>query len=119
MPWLCVEYGFAVVEDQYSPESFGDSLVILESSTLRLQIIRDRGQLFTQVASKRIPEMWFNLEDLCALIAGHPISMPLDVKLLSNVLRIYLSSIVERLSGDLQETHNQIQAGLLHRPTED
>ena len=50
---LCVNHGFQVPSAQYSPESFGNSIVVLESATLRIRLIRDRGQAGVDVAQPR------------------------------------------------------------------
>ena len=41
-PWLFQELNFKIVDDAYSSECFGNSLVTLESPSLRVQFIRDK-----------------------------------------------------------------------------
>jgi hypothetical protein len=42
--------GFAVVEERYDEDSFGDALVVLERNGTLVRLVRDRGQWFVEVA---------------------------------------------------------------------
>ena len=51
---------FRLVSAETSP-SFGDALADFESPTLRVRVLRDRGQIFIDVAPAEDPATWFDL----------------------------------------------------------
>jgi hypothetical protein len=70
MPWLFADCGFTVVDYSYDARSFGNSIVTLESETLRLRFHMDRGIGYAQLASQTDPEYWFDLALLLRPILG-------------------------------------------------
>ena len=62
--------GFRVVSHEARP-SFGDALADFESPTLRVRVLRDRGQIFIDVAPAQDPPSWFDLPLLLTFL-GEP-----------------------------------------------
>jgi hypothetical protein len=42
--------GYAVVEERYDEDSFGNAVVVLERNGTRVRLVRDRGEWFVEVA---------------------------------------------------------------------
>jgi len=53
--------GFVEIDSARS-ESFGDRLAVWKSPGLHLRIVRDRGQVFVDLASPLVPETWWHLD---------------------------------------------------------
>ena len=51
--------GLTIVEEQAS-ETFGDALVVLWSGDVRVQIVRDRSQIFADLGAAAEPATWFD-----------------------------------------------------------
>ena len=60
LPWLFEDLGFRMTYSEYDPANFGDSLVILDSDSLRLRFVRDRSQVTLDLAARSKPEDWFS-----------------------------------------------------------
>jgi hypothetical protein len=58
---------FRLVSHEASP-SFGDALADFESPTLRVRVLRDRGQIFVDVAPAQDPASWFDLPLLLTFV---------------------------------------------------
>jgi hypothetical protein len=71
-------FNFTVVEEEYSPKSFGNSYAILQNQSLRIMLIRDRSQIMLQVAPLSETEEWLHLSDLLELL-GSPDREILDL----------------------------------------
>ena len=54
-------FGFRVHEAAYDPHDFGNAIVVLESDDYSIRIVRDRDQVFVDVASPEEPGMWIQL----------------------------------------------------------
>ena len=52
--------GFRLADDTRR-DSFGDAIVDFESATLRVRVLRDRGQVFVDVSPADGPPAWFDL----------------------------------------------------------
>jgi len=50
---------FSVIEHEESA-SFGNAQVVLQSATLRLRVIRDRGLTFVDFGAEDFPGIWFD-----------------------------------------------------------
>jgi hypothetical protein len=70
LPWLLRDLGFYVTFHDYSYKEMGGSVVELESDSLRLRFVRDRGPIYVEVASLSEPERWFELRALWAILTG-------------------------------------------------
>lgn len=109
LPWLIHDYGLRIVEDEFDPMSFGNSFVVLESPVLLIRFIRDRGQVFAEVASHSEPRNWFNLEHVCELSTGRIDALDLDLPSVGELLRINLPSLIELLGAKFELTKRELE----------
>ena len=58
--------------DSGSSESFGNAFLVLEHEDLRLQFVKDRGQIFLdfQSTSKKQKEEWFSIDIVKQMVTG-------------------------------------------------
>ncbi len=58
--------------DSGSSESFGNAFLVLEHEDLRLQFVRDRGQIFLdfQPTSKKHKSNWFSIDIIQQMVTG-------------------------------------------------
>ena len=54
--YLTTEYGFLVISKEFFPEIFGNFIIRLEKSNVRITISRDRGQVFIDFFSPQLGE---------------------------------------------------------------
>ena len=66
-PWLLSDLGFTVTYADWRPQSFGDSVLVLESKDLRVRFVRDRGQVWAEV---QVSEKWWPLYWVLEAIRG-------------------------------------------------
>lgn len=64
------------VEEAYDAESFGDEILVFESRDLRLRFVKDRGDIYVDVAPTFEPESWILLEDALELAGTVLQSLP-------------------------------------------
>ena len=53
--FLMEKYGFSIIYSDYSFETFGNCMVVLESKDCRIRIEKERGQVFLSIALRCIP----------------------------------------------------------------
>jgi len=70
LPWLFQDFGFRVTYHDFSYKEMGNSVVELQSDSLRLRFVRDRGPISVQVASLNEPERWIELRSFWAVLTG-------------------------------------------------
>ena len=58
--YLFEEYEFEIKEAVFDKESYGNSLILIESEHLRFKVINERGQIYIDVGSC-IEDVWFDL----------------------------------------------------------
>lgn len=109
LPWLCKDFGFRVVEDGFDAVSFGNSYVTLEAPGLRVRFVRDRGEIYAQVASRSEPHTWWALEDACELLAGQKVEIGSDLLAAANSLRDNLPALLECFGPHLSQTRRNLQ----------
>jgi hypothetical protein len=70
-PFLYAPNQFRFV-DSGSSESFGNAFLVLEHGNLRLQFIRDRGQIFLdfQPTSKKNKSEWYSIDIVKQMVKG-------------------------------------------------
>ena len=117
-PWLFQELTLKIVDDAYSSEHFGDSFVTLESSSLRVIFIRDRGQIFIEVASPFDPENWWNINDICEFILHKKIRPEFDLQAVATLLRNNLPALTDYLGPKLNETRRELKKRIKQREHE-
>ncbi len=115
LPWLFKDYGLRVVEDDFDPESFGNSLVVLKSSDLVVRFVRDRGQVSAEVASPFDPGTWWNLEHVCELTTGRSVEPGFDLSSVAALVWKNLPAIIEALGPRFQETKRQLEQNAVER----
>jgi hypothetical protein len=64
--------GFRTLAGGYDAESFGNALVVLESEDYSIRLVRDRGQVFVELASPVDPGNWHGLGRVLAALHGEP-----------------------------------------------
>ncbi len=101
-PWLFADYGFKIVDYSYDARSFGNCIVTLESETLRLRFVRDRGITYAQLASRTEPEYWFDASLLLRPILGERPDPSFEGTAL--LLKDYFPALVQALGPKFPET---------------
>jgi len=109
LPWLFQEFGLRIVEDDFDPKSFGNSLVVLESPCLRVRFIRDRGQVSAEVASCSDPGIWWNLEHVCELIPGQTVEINFELSAVAALLRKNFPALTDYLGPKWIYTRRELQ----------
>jgi hypothetical protein len=71
LPWLASEFSFRVTDQAYDYKGMGSSYVVLQSDSIHLKFIRDRGPVQLQVAAPTDPERWLDLGFLWFILTGH------------------------------------------------
>jgi hypothetical protein len=87
-----LDLGFQVQEDVSDLDHFGDSIIVLTSSHLRIRIVRDMGQVFADIASLLQPDVWWQLGDVLSVAIGdlvHCLPTPPE---LANVAKAILAN---------------------------
>jgi hypothetical protein len=84
--------GFVMVEAPVVSKAFGDELVIFDSTSLRARMVRDRGDVFIDVASQNQPDRWWDLDLVGQVLrlkdpAGAAETQPARVQRLGRILR--------------------------------
>lgn len=95
--------GILTIESsRFDPQSFGDSYVILRGGNMRLRLVRDRGEVFAQVASVGEPAHWYPLQRVvCAVgVSPAPPEQPLSVEELAGLVSTHAAAIEAGLSPD-------------------
>lgn len=70
LPWLFQDLGFRVTYSDYSPKYFGDSLVVIQSDSLRLRFVREKSMIGLALASLSEPDQWMELGFLWLTLTG-------------------------------------------------
>ncbi len=70
LPWLFQDFGFRITYHDYSYKEMGNSVVELQSDSLRLRFVRNMGPVSVDVASLSEPERWLELRSFWAIIFG-------------------------------------------------
>ena len=70
LPGLLRDFELHVIEDQYLPESFGNSDVTLQSPKLLVRFVRDRGHVWAEVAPVTAATSWSPLGLVLKVIHG-------------------------------------------------
>lgn len=70
LPWLFQDLGFRVTRSEYAPKHMGDSLVEIQSDSVRLRFVRDRSVIQLALASLSEPDQWLDLGFLWLTLTG-------------------------------------------------
>ena len=108
VPWLLDQLRFKIVDDGHDRESFGNSWVTLVSPALHLQFVRDRGEIYAEVASHSEPNTWWDLHWISELIpcSGYPIPELIPVAAL---IRNSFPLLTECFGPNYRETKRELQ----------
>ncbi len=109
LPWLFKELGFRVVSSNYDAGSFGNSTVILESDSLRLRFVRDRGQVLLDLAPVSERQKWFSLGSLYEAIHHESVKPEYTLDAKGSLLQKEFPALVEALGPKLRETQDEIE----------
>jgi hypothetical protein len=107
LPWLFAEYGFRIVDYSYDPRSFGNCVVTLESESLRLRFVRDRGFGAAQLAARVDPEKSYELGFFLLAIQGERPDIGFEGT--AFVLKDNWLAILEALGPKLAETKQEYE----------
>jgi hypothetical protein len=77
-PWLFNELGFRITAHDDSPQTMGSGIVALESDSLRLRFVNDRGGIYVEVTSTSQPQRWFEVGFLWHVLTGDRPTPQLD-----------------------------------------
>jgi hypothetical protein len=103
------ELDLHVIDDQYSPKSFGNSYVTLQSPKIWVRLVRDRGQVWAEVAPVTAPTSWWPLGFVLEAIRGQLPAIQFDLPNAARVLRDNFRGFVEALGPKLSETRRVIE----------
>ena len=61
---------FSISLDHYDPKAFGNCVITLRSEDFLVRVIRDKGQVFTEIGLSSAPETLWDLGVLVAFLEG-------------------------------------------------
>ena len=105
-------FGMRIVDQQYLPQSFGNSYLILESPKLRVRFVRDRGQTWADVSSIAPGAEWWHVAYVLEAIYGTAPQIQLDLTTAVGLLKRNFSVLAAALGPKLSDTTREIN---LHR----
>ncbi len=70
--------GFSLIHEEYHPEAYGNSMVVLEGHDCRVRVLLERDQVFVDIGPIWAPEvwsttasdLWFDLGTITAYLTG-------------------------------------------------
>jgi len=71
-PTFLDELKLRCIENVYDPIAFGNSFTVLKNDELRFRIIRDRGQIFGEIAPPFDPDNWSDLDEVLRTMGFEP-----------------------------------------------
>jgi hypothetical protein len=102
--------GFSVVQERADPNSFGDSLVVLESPQFLVRFVSDRGQLFCNVASRHAWEDWWSLSDVLRIALGVRLASPANLSDMIAAIRKQYTGLARHLGPGYQGLSDALMA---------
>lgn len=108
-PGLLNELGLHVIDDQYFGDRMGNSYVTLQSSRLWVRFVRDRGQVWAEVAPLTAPTSWCPLAYVLEAIQGRLPMIQFDLPSTVHLLRDNFEALAEALGPRVSETNREIQ----------
>jgi len=109
LPGLLIEFDLRVVDGKYAPESFGNSYVTLQSPRLFVRFVRDRGQVWAEVAPVTAPAGWWPLVFVLEAIQGQVPQKEFDLESVLRLLRDNFRELADALGPKLSETNREIK----------
>jgi hypothetical protein len=122
--FLVDEFGFHAKKARTDQKNFGNSLIRFETSTIGINVVLDRGQVFIYLGQLSMPEdEWFDICDVISYFAPQienvylfpenlsgDASITFQVERLSDLVKTYCTTI---LKGDFS-MERDIRAGQSH-----
>lgn len=86
----------------YDPASFGNAFVVLAGVHFRLRLVRDRGEVFAQVAAVADPDHWYPLQRVVRAIGASPAppERPSSVEELAALVTVHHAELELGLAQD-------------------
>lgn len=92
---------FRIVDSEVTTANGGDALLIVESTTVRLRFVRDRGQLFLDFQPTALrPDEWYSVDLLRRLLLGRRETSAVLDDGYAEFVRLHLREIEERFSQE-------------------
>jgi len=109
--FLKKDLGFTEKEKKYDKKYFGNFYYIYEFSNILLRIIRDRGQYFIEIRSKKDAGNWYQLETIVPIInphylepeVGHEETEEKQIEMYTKILNLFLNDINRLFSNEKYE----------------
>lgn len=109
LPRLPEELGLRFVEDLYLPEHAGDSYVTLQCSGLLVRFVRDRGQVWVEVAPATAPTSWWPVTFVLEALQGKTPQVQFNLQAAASLLRDHFSELEHALGSRLSETQREME----------
>jgi hypothetical protein len=107
LPWLFHDLGLRITHHEYSHKQMGNSVVELESDSLRIRFIRDRSRIQVELASLSEPERWMDLGFLWYTLTGYRPEPELEGW--AWFVRDHLGELADALGPKLSQTKQQFE----------
>ena len=94
-----------VLLNEYDPRSFGNAVVVLEGDAVRVKVVRDRDQLFVDLAPRGFGE-WFDESVVLQLVGAEETARELaaaewrELRPSADAIRLGFASVVERFQPE-------------------
>lgn len=109
--FLVENHGFQVMEESYSPSTFGDAVIVLQSKQFELRIIRDRGQFFIDIRSSQIIDDWHDLRRVLEFLNGsRSVFFAFELNQLKDILKTNYDKLQKFFR---KENYSIMQKGLI------
>jgi hypothetical protein len=109
LPGLLKNFDLQVIEDQYLPESFGNSDVTLQSPKVLVRFVRDRGHVWAEVAPVTATPSWWPLGLVLEAIQGRLPETQFGLTSAVRLLRDNFCELADALGPRLTETRGDIE----------
>ncbi|MGD0436992.1 MAG: hypothetical protein ABSB86_11045 [Bryobacteraceae bacterium] len=109
LPRLPEELGLRFVEDLYLSEHAGDSYVTLQSGGLLVRFVRDRGQVWVEVAPVTAPTSWLPVTFVLEALQGKSPQVQFNLLAAASLLRDHFSELEQALGPRLSETQREME----------
>lgn len=94
-------HGFRMLTAAYDRQDFGNTVVVLESESVLVRVVRDRGQVFVEIASVAEPGNWYPLDRVIEATAGSGVEPPGGTPMALEVASSLIEENYSRLTAAL------------------
>jgi|HubBroStandDraft_2_1064218.scaffolds.fasta_scaffold572181_1 hypothetical protein len=108
-PWLFSALGLSIVGEDFQPKSFGNSFVTLEGASIRVRFVRDRGQVWVDVAPRNTRNKWWHLLFVLEAVRGQLPEANYTLKHATTLLYDNFGELVESLGPNWQKTESELR----------